>query len=165
MSTADPFQPQTQYHVAAGMPTGTDVGYGPPPPDPAHDPTASDPGQPSSDALLIQQTKNEIRSLVQEITHLAQADMTEDVFYQEFLTRVVQALASSGGAIWTVEGNDVRLDFQVNLPRAALQAPSDQQRHALLIRNVARSGQPTLVPPQTGSNNHNSGRDYIKTFR
>jgi len=154
MSTADPFQPQTQYHVTAGMPAGADMGYGPTPPDQAHEPSTSDPNQPSADALLIQQTKNEIRSLVQEITHLAQADITEDEFYQEFLTRVVQALASSGGAIWTVEGNDVRLDFQVNLPRAALQVPSDQQRHALLIRNVARSGQPTVVPPQTGSNNH-----------
>lgn len=153
MSTAGSLNTQTQYHVAAGMPAGTESGFAPTQPDGLNEPSGPEATQPSADALLIQQTKNEIRGLVQEITHLAQADITEEAFYQEFLTRVVQALASSGGAIWTVEGNDVRLNFQVNLPRAALQLPSDQQRHALLIRNVARSGQPTLVPPQTGSNN------------
>jgi len=106
----------------------------------------------SADKLLIQQTKNEIRSLVQEVTHLAHADIPLDEFYPEFLGRVVQALASSGGAIWTVDASgNAQLEYQINLPRAALQAANDQRRHALLLKNVAASGQPTLVPPQSGS--------------
>lgn len=104
-------------------------------------------------AVLIQQTKNEIRSLVQEITHLSQTDIPLDEFYEEFLRRVVQALASSGGALWTVESNGgLRLQYQVNLPTETLaDQPGNQRRHGLLLQNVLASGQPTLVPPQSGS--------------
>ncbi|MDP6721426.1 MAG: HlyD family efflux transporter periplasmic adaptor subunit [Pirellulaceae bacterium] len=104
-------------------------------------------------SVLIQQTKNEIRSLVQEITHLSQTDIPLDEFYDEFLRRVVQALASSGGALWTVENNGgLRLQYQVNLPTETLaDQPENQRRHGLLLQNVLASGQPTLVPPQSGS--------------
>ncbi len=136
MSTAGPTDPQTQFnHPPAGV-------SGPPSND------ASD-----ANAVLIQQTKNEIRSLVQEITHLSQADIPLDEFYEEFLRRVVQALASSGGALWTVEDHGgLRLQYQVNLPTETLaDQPENQRRHGLLLQNVLASGQPTLVPPQSGS--------------
>ncbi len=102
---------------------------------------------------LIQQTKNEIRTLVQEITQLSQTDMPLDEYYEAFLRRVVQALASSGGALWTVESNGgLRLQYHVNLPTETLvDQPENQRRHGLLLQNVLASGQPTLVPPQSGS--------------
>ena len=45
----------------------------------------------SVDPLLIQQTKNEIRALVQEITQLSRAAIPAEQFYDEFLRRVVSA--------------------------------------------------------------------------
>ena len=136
MSTAGPTDPQSQFnHPPAGL-------SGPPPQDAA-----------DANAVLIQQTKNEIRSLVQEITQLSQADIPLDEFYEEFLRRVVQALASSGGALWTVEDHGgLRLQYQVNLPTETLaDQPENQRRHGLLLRNALAGGQPTLVPPQSGS--------------
>ncbi len=136
MSTAGPTDPQSHF-------TPPPVGVTPPTPE----------GAASVNPALIQQTKNEIRSLVQEITHLSQTDIPLDEFYEEFLRRVVQALASSGGALWTVESNGgLRLQYQVNLPTEALtDQPEHQRRHGLLLQNVLASGQPTLVPPQSGS--------------
>ena len=65
------------------------------------------------DPALVQQTKNEIRSLVNEITQLSQANIPVTEFYEEFLNRVVQALASHGGAIWTAnEDNSLQLEYQ-----------------------------------------------------
>jgi hypothetical protein len=136
MTTAGPTDPQSQFNQPPVGVSGT----------PSHE--ASD-----ANAVLIQQTKNEIRSLVQEITHLSQADIPLDEFYEEFLRRVVQALASSGGALWTVEDHGgLRLQYQVNLPTETLaDQPENQRRHGLLLQNVLASGQPTLVPPQSGS--------------
>lgn len=105
------------------------------------------------DQALVQQTKNEIRGLVQEITQLSQSDIGWMEFQEEFLRRVVAALASTGGAIWmSREDGGLELSYQVNLPKAELVDSSAMSlRHRRLIENVMASGQPTLVPPQSGA--------------
>lgn len=104
------------------------------------------------DPALIQQTKKELRQIVQEITQLSQSAIAQDQFYEEFLRRVVSALAADGGAVWTEgeEGN-LELQYQIRYPQESLvRDPLGQTRHGLLLRNVFQSGQPTLVPPQSG---------------
>ena len=56
-----------------------------------------------ADAQLVNQTKNQIRQLVQEISDLAKTDCSVEDFYEGFLTRTTNALASTGGAIWIRE--------------------------------------------------------------
>jgi hypothetical protein len=105
------------------------------------------------DPALIQQTKNEIRTLVQEITHLSRASLPVPQYYEEFLRRVVSALAAHGGAVWTARDNGpLHLEYQINLPPefAADQEPI-AARHRLLLHNVITTGQATLVPPRSGS--------------
>ena len=106
------------------------------------------------DRELVQQTKHEIRGLVQEVTQLSQSDVPLDQFYEGFLRRVVQALASNGGALWTVAANgQLQLQYQVNFPEPELSDGGDGnlERHSRLLENVLASGQPTLVPPRSGS--------------
>ena len=105
------------------------------------------------DPELIQRTKNEIRGLIQEISQLSQSDLPPDQFYEGFLGRVVQALASHGGAFWSVgDGGHLKLEYQINMPVAELvDNPEPRKRHTLLLRNVLASGLPTLVPPNSGS--------------
>ena len=106
------------------------------------------------DPALIQQTKKELRQIVQEITHLSQSNVAQEQFYEEFLRRVVSALAAEGGAVW-IEGEEGQLDlqYQIKYPtRFLAQDRVGQARHGLLLRNVFQSGQPTLVPPQSGAN-------------
>lgn len=143
-----PIGPSPAGSANAGGPDASASSSGPP------DPVAPDSGAPdqSSDVRLIQETRNQIRQIVQEITQLAQSDVDLDVFYGEFLTRVVSALASVGGAIWTVGDEGLSLRYQINLPRGPLHDDAaSAQRHHLLMQRVLADGQPTLVPPQAGS--------------
>ena len=142
MSTVGPLNSQFQPgHVPL-------VGIGSPP-----SPSADVGDVGTIDPVLIQQTKNEIRTLVNEITQLCQADIPLAEFYEEYLRRVVSALASHGGAVWSMrDDRSLQLDYQVNLPKAELvDDETSRHRHGRLLQNVMASGQPTLVPPQSGS--------------
>lgn len=142
MSTAGPLD--SQFHPSHVPLVGTG-----PAPHPSSD--AGDMG--TIDPVLIQQTKHEIRTLVSEITQLCQADIPLAEFYEEYLRRVVSALASHGGAVWSMrDDSSLQLDYQVNLPKAELvDDEASRHRHGRLLQNVIKSGQPTLVPPQSGS--------------
>lgn len=134
------------------------VGSGVPPAAATQSPAAQPAVHPSSssadaDQRLIQQTKQQIRMLVNEIAQLAQSDVSVEDFYDEFLPRVVSALASVGGAVWTLEetGN-LQLQYQINLQSSGLvEDPDLQHRHALLLKKVIDNDVATLVPPQSGS--------------
>lgn len=104
------------------------------------------------DPELVEQTKQQIRSLVGEIAQLARQDIGAQEFYSEFLNRVVSALAATGGAVWTPsEGGGLQLDYQINLRETELAASDDNlQRHGRLLQKVMRSGEPALVPPHSG---------------
>ena len=53
------------------------------------------------DPQVIEQTKQQIRSLVNEIAQLSRTEMSPEAYYAEFLTRIVTALAAAGGGVWT----------------------------------------------------------------
>ena len=55
------------------------------------------------DPRLIEQTKQQIRTLVNEIAQLAKSEVAPEEFHAEFLPRVVSALAAIGGAVWTFD--------------------------------------------------------------
>lgn len=105
------------------------------------------------DPQLLEQTKQQIRAIVSEIAQLAKSsNATPQEFYQEFLPRVVQALAAVGGAIWTQgEGGGLQLEYQINLQQTRLAESRDNQiRHHRLLQQVVTSGESMLVPPQSG---------------
>ena len=57
---------------------------------------------PRIDPSLVEQTKQQIRTLVGEISKISKTDIPPEDFHKEFLSRVVVALAAEAGAIWTV---------------------------------------------------------------
>ncbi len=145
-------------NTAAG---GAPIPLGPPVQTPANGvspgsadaPSPASPGSVEPDARLVQETRNQIRVIVQEITQLAQSDVDEDAFYAEFLQRVVSALASEGAAIWTLGDDGLDLRYQINFPRARLHDDKQSaQRHYLLLQQLLADGQAALIPPQSGSN-------------
>ncbi len=103
--------------------------------------------------MLVQQTKLEIRGLVNEITQLSQSDCSLEEFYEGFLNRISAALASVGGAIWSVdEGSRLELRYQINMAKAQLADDEDRQfQHTLLLQKMLETGQSTLVQPRSGS--------------
>jgi len=101
----------------------------------------------------VEETKQQIRGLVNEIAALAKSGATAEEFYPELLQRIVTALAAPGGAVWLLDDDrQMRLQYQINAEPAILQEESeDAQRHKRLIRRVAQSGQSLLVPPYSGT--------------
>jgi multidrug resistance efflux pump len=110
------------------------------------------------DHQLIDQTKTQIRSLVQEISELAKSNCSREEFFEGFLTRVASALASVGGAIWIRDSANepLQLHYQINLIKAGLTAdPQAQVQHGLLLNKLADGGEPTLVAPNSGTRENN----------
>lgn len=107
----------------------------------------------SLDPQLIEQTKQQIRSLVNEIAQLAKSEVAPPEFYGEFLPRVVSALAAVGGVVWTLEPEGrLSIGYQINLQETQLrERQEDQVRHGRLIQKVLASGEGMLVPPHSGA--------------
>lgn len=108
------------------------------------------------DPHLIEQTKQQIRTLVNEIMQLAHSEISPQEFYGEFLTRLVAALAAPGGALWATEEQgqgQLQLQYQVNLrdTRLAEMPENEQRRHGRLLQKVMTSGDGLLLPPRSGS--------------
>lgn len=104
------------------------------------------------DPQLIEQTKQQIRSLVAEIAQLTKTDVAPEEFYGQFLPRVVQALAAVGGAVWTLnpEGR-LALQYQINIQETNLRESEERQaQHSRLLYKVLSGGECILVPPHSG---------------
>jgi multidrug efflux pump subunit AcrA (membrane-fusion protein) len=105
------------------------------------------------DAQLIADTKQEIRTLVQEVAQLAQADLPTDEFYSAFLTRVVSAMGAAGGAVWALgESGKLRCAFQIGLAATGVDAtPQQRTQHGRLLQKTISGNQAVLVPPHSGA--------------
>ena len=120
----------------------------------------------SVDPELVEQTKQQIRSLVREIAQIAKSDVAPLEFYDAVLNRVVTALAAVGGAIWTVtETGQLTLEYQINLRETRLaDSEDDQVTHGRLLRKVITGGEGMLMAPQSGGGNPEDGTnptDYL----
>jgi len=107
----------------------------------------------SANQQTVEETKAQIRSLVNEIAALAKSGATADEFYPELLSRIITALAAAGGAIWLLdEDRQLRLQYQINAEPSVLTPDSeDATRHTRLIQRVANTGQSLIVPPYSGT--------------
>jgi multidrug efflux pump subunit AcrA (membrane-fusion protein) len=117
------------------------------------------------DPNLIEQTKQQIRSLVAEIAQLAKEDISPEEFYGGFLTRVVSALAAVGGAVWTTndEGR-LALQYQINIQETNLRESEEANaQHSRLLYKVLADGEPVILPPHSGGGEGEAGNptDYL----
>ncbi|MCO8123876.1 hemolysin D [Stieleria sp. TO1_6] len=101
----------------------------------------------------VEETKAQIRGLVNEIAALAKSGATAEEFYPELLGRVITALAAAGGAIWLLDDDkQLKLQYQINAEPSILSPDSDDAvRHSRLISRAANAGQSLLVPPYSGT--------------
>ena len=80
------------------------------------------------DPQLVEQTKQQIRSLVAEIAQLTKTDVAPEEFYGQFLPRVVSALAAVGGAVWTLNhAGRLALQYQINIQETNLRESEERQ--------------------------------------
>ncbi len=104
-------------------------------------------------ADTIEQTKQQIRGLVSEIAQLSKSDLGPEEYYPAFLQRIVSALAAIGGAVWVIrDGRRLDLAYQIKMSESLLAPDSeDATRHFGLLTRIAATGEPGLIPPQSGT--------------
>lgn len=104
------------------------------------------------DPQVVEQTRAQIRALVQEIAALSRQNLSDRDFFGEFLSRVVNALAAVGGAIWTTgDGGAIELPFQINFRETQILDSEDHSlRHARLVHRTLQGGEPAMVAPHSG---------------
>jgi multidrug efflux pump subunit AcrA (membrane-fusion protein) len=119
------------------------------------------------DPQLVEETKQQIRSLVGDIARLAKSELAPEQFFGQFLDRIIEALAAVGGAVWlrTQEGN-LELKYQNNLREARLhESQENQARHGKILYQVLTSGEGALIAPHSGAGGHDEGAsnptDYL----
>jgi len=110
-------------------------------------------GQPSVSQEAVEQTKQQIRAIVNEIAALGRSGVPAEEYYPQLLQRVISALAAVGGAIWILDRDQQpRLQYQQNVSQSLLEDQSDDAaQHNRLVRRLIASGQPQLIPPLTRS--------------
>ena len=97
------------------------------------------------DPNAVEETKQQIRGLVNEIAQLSRQEIDPAVFYGEFLGRIISALAAVGGAVW-IRGESstgLELKYQINLKECFPEDDSGEShaRHARLLHRVVRDGE------------------------
>lgn len=107
----------------------------------------------------VEKTKQQIRGLVGEIQQYAKSDLGPEEFYAAVLTRIVQSLAASGGAIWTLgEAKKPQLAYQTNISQELLNRDSDDAaKHFRLLDYIIASNQPQLIPPLSSAGDERLG--------
>ena len=107
--------------------------------------------QPDDDA--VNRAKQEIQSLVQDVVTLSKSEIEEVDFFAALLEKSISALAAIGGVVWTLEeGQPFKLQYQVNLQQTGLAASQTaQMQHAKLLGNIAKRGEPVIIPPHSGA--------------
>jgi multidrug efflux pump subunit AcrA (membrane-fusion protein) len=105
------------------------------------------------DPQSVEETKQQIRTIVGEIASLTRQNLEPTEFYSEFLQRVINALAAVGGAVWTIRNqNELGLAAYVNLREVFPQDDrDDRERHARLLHRIIREAEAVLVPPYSGT--------------
>jgi len=106
---------------------------------------------PNVDLNQIEQMRQQINRLAEEIAHLSEMDLAPAEYYGEYLQRVLTCLQAPAGAVWirTPQGN-LQLQYQINMRQVGLDSSeTSRQTHDELIRQAAMMGQPRLVPPQS----------------
>ncbi len=99
----------------------------------------------------VEQTKQQIRSLINEIAELSRSETAAEEYYPAVLKRIVDALAAVGGAIWLLDEHGVlRLSYQINVNQNLLEADGeDAVKHGKLLTRLFARGQSELIPPHS----------------
>ncbi len=112
------------------------------------------------DPQLIEQTKQQIRTLVNEIAQLAKSELSPAEFYAEFLPRLVSSLAAVGGVVWTLtEQGQLAVQYQMNYQESGLAQKSreEQIQHLMLLHKIVKEGDGAIIQPHSGYGSEEDG--------
>ena len=102
------------------------------------------------DPQSVEEARQQIRALVEEIEALSRADMAEADFFRGLLDRVLEAMGAVAGLVW-LTGDQGRVEpvCHAGMQGTGLtDAPESQQPHGQLVQSLMGSPGGLLVPPK-----------------
>lgn len=100
----------------------------------------------------VEEKRQQINQLIEEISRLAESNQSPTEFGQEFLQRILLALATNIGAIWlrTPQGN-LQQQYQIGFADVNLdEIDGARASHDQILRAVIEQGKPLSMPPKSG---------------
>ncbi|RLS54172.1 MAG: HlyD family efflux transporter periplasmic adaptor subunit [Planctomycetota bacterium] len=104
----------------------------------------------SVDPRSVEEARQQIRALVDEIDQLSKSDLAEADFFQGLLERVLTAMGAVAGLVWLIgEGGRLEAASHIGLPNTGIgETPQSQESHGRLVQSVANSQSGLVVPPR-----------------
>ncbi|MEZ6062672.1 MAG: efflux RND transporter periplasmic adaptor subunit [Planctomycetaceae bacterium] len=99
----------------------------------------------------LRRVREKVMQLAREVEQMSGEDMPPNLFFQEFLTRVVAAIGARAGVVWLMdENNRLNVAAQVNLEETGLrEKPGALQINERLLIDVLQTGEAkTLISGQ-----------------
>src|SRR5262249_14443692 len=104
----------------------------------------------------IAQTQAQLAVLVEEVIQLSLMPLTATEFYQEFLKRILQALAVPLGTVWVREEGHFRQQCRMNPGRVPAETIEDARpRQTEALQQGLQQGRPLYLPSATAASPQN----------
>jgi hypothetical protein len=115
--------------------------------------------EPRVDPATLEEKRQQINRLIDEVARLAESTLGPAEFFAEFLQRMLIALAAPAGVIWnrTPQGN-LQMAYQINFQEIGLdQIEGARASHDELLRILVQQGRSLIVPPYSGPGKNENG--------
>lgn len=98
----------------------------------------------------LKRVREQVIKLAREIEQMSGQDIPANVFFQEFLNRVVMAIGARAGAVWMLQDGGLTLAAAANLEETKLhEIPGASAKNEKLLVDVLQTGEAkTLTPGQ-----------------
>ncbi|MFM8635315.1 MAG: efflux RND transporter periplasmic adaptor subunit [Planctomycetia bacterium] len=102
------------------------------------------------DSQSVEQARQQIRALVEEIEMLSRSDMAEADFFRGLLDRVLEAMGAVAGRVWLAgeQGRFEPLCHSGMQGTGLTDTPDSQQSHGQLVQSLVANPTGLLVPPR-----------------
>jgi transcriptional regulator with GAF, ATPase, and Fis domain len=100
------------------------------------------------DSEQLERTRNAIHQLVEEIVDLQSTLLLPDLYFRQFLSRVLTCLTAPTGAVWHFSpGTGLKRIAEANFDQPFQNDNRSLQEHEQLLRSVLRSSSPVMLLP------------------
>ena len=106
----------------------------------------------TADEQAIEEARQQIRALVDEIDVLSRSNLAEADFFRGLLDRVIEAMGAVAGLVWLIgEQGRVEPVCHAGMPGTGLTDEKEsQEAHGRLVQTLIGNPAGLIVPPRAG---------------
>lgn len=99
----------------------------------------------------LRRVREKVMQLAREVERMSGEEIPPNVFFPEFLSRVITAIGARAGAVWVLEGGRLSLAAEQNLEETGLkERPGAMQVNEKLLVDVLQTGEAKTLTQESG---------------